>query len=182
MQTITLPDIAIPDQTIDTPQGKLIYPGWSLPSRMMVVDPVEIQSVIKAARDAASVAYSAYQVQFPVGAAVIMADDPDAQIFQAGNSENSVLNAGICAERAAINFAVGQGFRRIKLIAVSTAHRAKDDMTLRSLCGLCRQTVREFADDNTIIIVDHDAPGELANILDINRLLPYGYHYTPIAP
>jgi cytidine deaminase len=181
MQTITLPEINLPDQTVETPQGKLIYPGWQVPARMMVIDPVEIQSLIKAAREAASVAYSAYSVQFPVGAALVMADDPDQRIFASGNSENSVLNSGICAERAALNYAAGQGFNRLRIIVVSTAHRDKADITLRSPCGLCRQTIREFADDNTIIVIDHDMPGVLANILDINRLLPYGYHYTPMA-
>lgn len=180
MQTITLPEITVADQVIDTPQGQLMYPGWHVPSRMFVIDPVEVQTLIKAARESAEHAYSAYNVQFPVGCALIMADDPDNQIFQSGNSENSVLNAGVCAERATLHYAAGQGFRKVRIMALSTAHREKDDITLRSPCGLCRQTIREFADDNTIIIIDHDQAGKLGNILDINRLLPYGYHYTPV--
>lgn len=180
MQTITLPEINIADETIETPHGTLVYPGWQVPSRMFVIDPVEVQQLIKAARDAAEQAYSAYNVQFPVGCAVIMADDPDQTIFQSGNSENSVLNAGVCAERATLHYAAGQGFRTIRIMALSTAHRDKADLTLRSPCGLCRQTIREFANDGTIIIIDHDQPGMLGNVLDINRLLPYGYHYAPM--
>jgi cytidine deaminase len=181
MQTITLPTVTVPEQIVETAHGKLIYPGLDIPSRMLVVDTAEIQALIKAARNAADHAYSAYQVQFPVGAALIMRDDPDGQIFASGNSENSVLNAGVCAERAALSYAAGQGFRLIKAIAVSTAHRHESDVTLRSPCGLCRQAIREFANDDTVIAIDYDSPGVLANIFDINRVLPYGYHYTPVA-
>ncbi|HEY1095749.1 MAG TPA: cytidine deaminase [Alphaproteobacteria bacterium] len=180
MQTMTLPALSIPAKAVETPLGKLIYPGIDQPERMLIVDPAEIQSLVKAARQAAELAYSAYDVQFPVGAALIMRDDPDGLIFSAGNSENSVLNAGICAERAAIAYAIGQGFRQIKMIVVSTANREKDDIALRAPCGLCRQAIREFADDNTVIIVDHESDGILGEILDINRLFPYGYHYTPV--
>ena len=180
MQTITLPALDIPAQTVQTSQGALIYPGLAVPARMLIVDPAEIQMLIKRAREAAEQSYSAYDVQFPVGAAVIMRDDPDQQVFSSGNSENSVLNGGICAERAVLNYVAGQGFRHLRIMALSTAHRDKDDITLRSPCGLCRQIIREFADNDTIIAIDHESPGVLANILDINRLLPYGYHYTPI--
>lgn len=177
MQTITLPAVSIPSQTVTTPLGLLRYPGLDVPERMLLVDPTEIKKLIEAARDAADMAYSAYKVQFPVGAALIMADDPEQQIFAAANNENSVLNAGICAERAVINYVTGQGFRRIKTIVISTAHREKADITLRAPCGLCRQTISEFADDNTVIIVDHDSAGVLGDVLDIHRLLPYRYHY-----
>ena len=181
MQTITMPEIVVPERVVETPQGKLVYPGWEVPARMLVIDPTEVQALLKAARDAATLAYSAYNVQFPVGSALIMADDPTGEIFQSGNSENSILNGGMCAERAALHFAAGQGFRRLRILAVSTAHREKSDITLRAPCGLCRQAIREFADDDTIILIDHDIPGILANVLDINRLFPYGYHYMPLA-
>lgn len=177
MQTVTLPAITWPAQKTTTPQGDLIYPGLDLPARMMLVDPAEIAQLVKEARRAAEQAYSAYDTQFPVGAALIMRDDPDERIFSASNSENSVLNAGICAERAAIHFAVGQGFRQIKIIVISTANREQAEIALRSPCGLCCQTIREFADDNTVIVIDYEADGVLGEILDINRLLPYGYRY-----
>lgn len=177
MQTVTLPALEIPAQRTETSHGALLYPGVDLPARMMLVDPAEIAQLVTEARRAAEQAYSTYETQFPVGAALIMRDDPEGRIFSAANSENAVLNAGICAERAAIHFAVGQGFRLIKTIVISTANREQADIALRSPCGLCRQTMREFSDDNTVIIVDYEADGVLGEILDINRLLPYGYRY-----
>jgi cytidine deaminase len=181
MQTITLPALEIPPQKTETTHGTLIYPGLDVPARMMLIDPSEIAQLVKEARRAAEQAYSAYKTQFPVGAALIMRDDPELRIFSASNSENSVLNAGVCAERAAIHFAVGQGFREIKIIVISTANREQADIALRSPCGLCRQTIREFADDNTVIIIDYEADGVLGEILDINRLLPYGYRYQTVS-
>jgi cytidine deaminase len=103
-----------------------------------------------------------------------MADDPSGQIFTASNTENGVLNAGTCAERAALHYAVGQGFRKLKLIAVSTP-RLADAINFRSPCGLCRQTISEFADSNTLIIIDKDIAGDACDIVDIDRLLPYRY-------
>lgn len=174
MQTLTLPEIVIDDHITETPLGRIIVPGFSIPARMMVIEPQLIKEMIEQARNAADLGYSGYAVKFPVGAAVIMADDPEQKIYTAANCENSVLNSGICAERALLHYVVAQGFRRIKYLAVSTPHRDKD-ITLRSPCGLCRQTIAEFADEKTVVIIDRQQQGALADIVDIDRLLPYRY-------
>jgi cytidine deaminase len=151
-----------------------MIPGFFVPAKTMSVDWPQIESLRQAARAAAANAYSPYGVQFAVGCALIMADDPSRQIFTGSNSENGVLNAGICAERAALHYAVGQGFRQLKLIAISTP-RLGDAINFRSPCGLCRQTMAEFADANTLFIIDTNATGQLCDLLDIDRLLPHRY-------
>jgi cytidine deaminase len=175
MQTLRLPAIDIADHVTETPLGRLVVPGLSLPERMVVIEPAVIQEMIVQARLAADLGYnSGFAVQFPVGAAVVMADDVTQKIYTAANCENAVLNSGMCAERALLHYVVAQGFRCIKYIVVSTPNRAKD-ISLRSPCGLCRQTIAEFADDKTLVIIDHQEEGKLADIVDIDRLLPYRY-------
>lgn len=175
MQTITLPEINIPATVTETPHGKMTVPGLHIPARMAVIDPALIKKLIGAARLATENAYNNYgTVKFPVGAACVMADDGEQEIFTAANSENAVLNAGICAERALLHYVVAKGFRRIKYLAVTTPHNTKD-ISLRSPCGLCRQTIAEFADENTLIILDHASSSNLCDIIDIARLLPYQY-------
>jgi len=175
MQSLVLPEINIPDHVTTTPLGTITVPGVSIPERMVMIEPALVKQLIDAARLATETAYNNFPgTYFPVGAACIMADDGEQEIFSAANCENGVLNAGVCAERALLHYVVSKGFRRIKYIAVTTPHREKA-LSLRSPCGLCRQTISEFADDNTLIIIDHQAPGVLADIVDINRLLPYRY-------
>jgi cytidine deaminase len=175
MQSITLPAIHIPDHVTETKLGRVVVPGVTVPDRMVVIDPAQIKKLIDAARLATETAYNNVpSIKFPVGAAVIMADDADGEIFTAANCENSVLNAGICAERALLHYVVAKGFRRIKYLAVTTPNRKKD-INLRSPCGLCRQTIAEFADDNTLVFIDHDETGTLADVVDMARLLPYAY-------
>lgn len=177
MQTITLPAIDLPASVTKTPFGTLTVPGLTIPARMAVIDPVLIKKMIEAARLATETAYNNVPaVKFPVGAAVIMADDGEEEIFTAANSENAVLNAGICAERALLHYVVSKGFRRIKYLVVTTPNRDKD-ISLRSPCGLCRQTIAEFADENTLIIIDHQQPDTLGDIVDIARLLPWQYKF-----
>ncbi len=176
MQTISLPEILIPDHVTETPVGQLVVPGLKIPARMAVVEPETIKKLIDAARLATESAYHNYSTKpFPVGAAVIMADDGEKEIFSAANSECGVLNAGICAERALLHYVAAKGFRRIQYLAVSTPNKDKD-ISGRSPCGLCRQTISEFSDENTLVFLDRGKNG-LADVVDLARLLPFGYRF-----
>jgi cytidine deaminase len=181
LQTLTLPQIHVADTVTETTLGRLRIPGFTIPERMVVIDPSMIQSLCIKARQAADLAYHNYTTNpYRVGAACIMADDPEEHIFTGANCETAILNAGICAERALLHYVVAQGFRTIKYLCVSTPHRMKEDITLRSPCGLCRQAISEFSDDRTLIIIDHQQDGVLADIVDINRLLPYRYQFETV--
>ena len=176
MQTILLPELNVPDHVTETPLGTLRVPGLSVPERMVVVEPQLMRQVIDAARLATETAYhNVPSPPFHVGAACIMEDDGEGEIFSAANCELPVINSGICAERALLHYVVAKGFRRIKYLAVSTPNRNRDDVTLRSPCGLCRQTIAEFCDVDSLILIDHQKDGVLCDVVDAARLLPWGY-------
>jgi cytidine deaminase len=92
-------------------------------------------------------AYAPYS-DFHVGAAVRARDG---RIFEGVNVENASYPLGICAERAAIARAVGEGCRPgdLEEIAITA-----------SPCGWCRQWLHEFGLDR---VTFKDAEGEVVS-------------------
>jgi cytidine deaminase len=88
------------------------------------------------ARDRAYAPYSNYQV----GAAVLA---PGGAIFAGCNVENASYGLALCAERSAIAHLIAAGHTRATAVAVVTAGPEPGRP-----CGLCRQTLSEFADDD----------------------------------
>ncbi len=88
------------------------------------------------ARDRAYAPYSNYRV----GAAVLA---PDGAIFAGCNVENASYGLALCAERSAVAHLIAAGSTRIAAIAIVTAGPEPGRP-----CGLCRQTLSEFADDD----------------------------------
>jgi cytidine deaminase len=105
------------------------------------------QPLIAAARAARANAYAPYS-KFPVGAALLM---EDGSIHAAANVENCIPALAICAERVAVAKAVGTGLRHPQALAVLT----DTDPPARP-CGLCRQTLVEFARDMPILVCNAD--------------------------
>jgi cytidine deaminase len=103
--------------------------------------------LVSAARAALARAYAPYS-DFQVGAAVL---GESGTIYSGANVENASYPVGICAERVAIGTAVSAGERRIEAVAIVTD---TDDPVCP--CGMCRQTIREFADDLPIILSTRD--------------------------
>jgi cytidine deaminase len=123
----------------------------------MVTDKQQ-KALVKAACQAQELAYAPYS-KYKVGAAVLT---EDGRIITGVNVENAVYGLTICAERAAVFTAVGQGVRKILAIANCTANAG-------SPCGACRQVLSEFASD--ILILMSDRKGDVrANKL--HTLLP----------
>lgn len=109
---------------------------------------VDWTELITAARDAREHSYSPYS-QFQVGAAVLL---DDGSISAGTNVENRTYGLTLCAERVAIGAAVARGAGRAQAIAVVT-----DTSPPASPCGLCLQTMAEFADqDLPILLVNLD--------------------------
>jgi cytidine deaminase len=53
----------------------------------------------------------------------------------------------------------------------------------RSPCGVCRQAIREFTDqdvsvDEALILIDTKDPDILCEVMDIPRLLPHGFTFA----
>lgn len=109
-------------------------------------------------------AYAPYS-KFKVGAVLV---DENRNETSGANIENGSYGLSNCAERSAIFAAASKGMRKIKLIAV-----VADTTGPVSPCGACRQVIKEFADDDTIIIL-----GNLKRdykLMTMEELLPYGF-------
>ena len=102
------------------------------------MDSIDWEPLIAAATAARARAYAPYS-RFQVGAALRM---EDGSVHAAANVENGIPSLAICAERNAMAAAASAGLRRPQAVVVVA------DMTPpASPCGLCRQTLAEFARD-----------------------------------
>lgn len=179
--TLTLPAIEVAASTTQTGAGRIVLPGCAIPAKKIAIDPEKIQRLVLAARAAAGNAYAPYS-RFRVGSAIIMADDPEETIYPGANIENSSYGVTCCAERSALFHCAALGFRRLKYLAVSCLEALDSALAERSPCGICRQAIKEFtqqdiAADEALIFIDSGDPDTLCEIFDIERLLPYGFNF-----
>ncbi|MCB1085892.1 MAG: cytidine deaminase [Verrucomicrobiae bacterium] len=158
-----------------------MIPGRTIPEKTIPIRPSLIADLTLSARAAATRAHAPYS-GFSVGAALVMSDDPEGRQFAGCNVENASYGATICAERNAIHSAAAAGFRRIGVLVVSTTLTLEGPIEERSPCGVCRQVIREFADERTLIVIDSGVPGVLGEVVDIDRLLPWGFVLDGEAP
>lgn len=105
---------------------------------------VILDELFVAAKSAQAKAYAPYS-RFKVGAAITT---PEGEVFAGCNVENAAYPAGTCAEAGAIAAMVVAGRTRISAILV-----IGDGPDLVTPCGACRQRIREFADQDTPIII-----------------------------
>ncbi len=120
------------------------------------------KDLINRAIKAKKMAYVPYS-GFHVGAAILTEDD---EIYDGCNIEIASYSPTICAERTAIFKAVSEGHMKIKAIAVV------GDADHTYPCGVCRQVIREFGKDATVIIANsEDDYREYA----LDQLLPHSF-------
>lgn len=95
------------------------------------------------AKDAMEKAYSPYS-GYKVGAALLC---KDGSVYTGCNVENASFSATNCAERTAFFKAVSEGKKEFSAIAICGG---KDGVIegLFPPCGVCRQVMREFCDDD----------------------------------
>jgi cytidine deaminase len=179
---LILPALAVPDNLINTSAGAIRVPGTQIPEKRVTLDAGFLMELLGAARAAAATAHAPHS-HFHVGAAVVMADDPSGTIHRGANVENSSYGVTVCGERNAVFAAVSKGFRRIKYLAVSTVDSLDAPLCERSPCGVCRQAIREFTDqdvslDEALILIDTGEDDVLCDVMDIARLLPHGFTFA----
>lgn len=122
------------------------------------------EELINKAYEAMEKAYAPYS-RFLVGAALIT---EEGKIFTGCNIENASYGVAICAERTAIAKAVSEGYTKIKKIAVvASTHEATYP------CGICRQVLSEFMDNNGIILTSDEKKG--IQEYSLEELLPYSF-------
>jgi cytidine deaminase len=95
----------------------------------------------RAVRDRAHAPYS----HFHVGAALL---DEQGRIHAGCNVENAAYPQGLCAEAGALAQLVAAGGKHVKAVVV-----VGEGARLTTPCGGCRQKLREFATDDTPVIV-----------------------------
>jgi cytidine deaminase len=136
------------------------------------VDQDMAQRLVLAAQTAAQKAYCPYS-SFHVGAALIMADDPNTTIYTGCNVENASFGATICGERNAIATAINDGHRRIGMLAIACPDNSHDTLHLRTPCGICRQVIGEFAGDDLILLLSR--PEGDVDVITFGQLFPHGF-------
>ncbi|MDR7870170.1 MAG: cytidine deaminase [Tissierellaceae bacterium] len=104
------------------------------------------KKLIKMALEAQNKAYVPYS-NFHVGAAVLM---DDGKAYSGCNIEIASYSPTLCAERTAIFKAISEGSKKIEAIAVV------GDNNPTYPCGVCRQVIREFGKDATVIIANSE--------------------------
>ena len=107
------------------------------------MSPEQLIELAKEAMTHAYVPYSGYKV----GAALLCADGT---VYLGCNIENAAYGPTNCAERTAFFKAVYDGHRSFTAIAVVGG---KDGVITGSFppCGVCRQVMREFVEDDFLI-------------------------------
>ena len=125
----------------------------------------ELMKLALQAREAAYAPHSGYAV----GAALLGADG---KVFLGCNVENSSYSATCCAERTAFCKAVSEGVTTFSAIAVAGGKKGSTPDTFFMPCGICRQVMREFCEDDFVILV---TDGAEMRRWTLKELLPDGF-------
>lgn len=133
----------------------------------MTKAPIDWEPLIQAAEAARGRSYSPYS-HYAVGAALLM---EDGSIQAAANVENSIPALSICAERNAVSKAVNSGLMHPIALAVAT-----ESSPPARPCGLCRQTLAEFAEDLPVVMVNPAGEREETTLAE---LFPAPFRLAP---
>jgi cytidine deaminase len=131
------------------------------------IPPAVLDGLVARATEARTRAYAPYS-RYLVGAAIAT---KDGRVYAGCNVENSTFGASICAERNAVVQMVAAGDRQIAAVAVVTGDEGA------SPCGICRQVLAEFADDDVpVVMVGLEAEGgEAGRVVRLGDLLPFAF-------
>jgi len=127
------------------------------------MDYKELYNMAAAARENAYAPFS----KFKVGAALLT---ESGKVYIGVNVENSSFGATICAERTAFVKAVSEGERKFKAIAISSSEGGAWP------CGICRQFMREFCNDDFVIITGASEDELVTHTM--SEILPVGFKIT----
>ena len=108
----------------------------------------EDEALYQLALEARKKAYTPYS-HYQVGAALLTADG---RVYTGCNIENATYTPTICAERTAYFKAVSEGQRDFVKIAIAGG-REGEVSDFCSPCGVCRQVMAEFCDEDFILVL-----------------------------
>ena len=126
----------------------------------------ELYDLALKAREQAYCPYS----RFATGAALL---GESGRIYLGCNVENGAFGPTNCAERTAVFKAVSEGERRFKAIAVCGAPEGQLPDKLCAPCGVCRQVLSEFVQDDFKVIMYDEEKGVKA--YPFKKILPFRF-------
>ena len=129
------------------------------------------QDLIERAFQVRKKAYSPYS-NFKVGAALLC---KNGNVYEGCNIENGAFSPTICAERVAFVEAIKNGEREFEAVAIVTGPKDANVYAMGSPCGVCRQFMSEFCnDDFKIIMTKIKSNGELIDSKEftMDEILP----------
>jgi len=131
---------------------------------MQTLAPDVMQRLLAASQAARALSHSPYS-HYAVGAAVL---DEHGAVHAGCNIENAAYPQGWCAEATALGAMVMAGGKRAKAVLVTGP--GPDVITP---CGGCRQKLREFGDDDLLVIAAD--PTGVQQSWTLGQLLPASF-------
>lgn len=115
-------------------------------------------------------AYVPYS-NFAVGAILVTKDDT---IFKGCNIENASYGLSNCAEKTAFFKAISEGYKDFSKIVIVGGFKDRTITDYAFPCGMCRQIMTEFCNEDFIVIVAKNENDFLE--FKLKDLLPYGFN------
>lgn len=129
---------------------------------------MENKELLALAVEAMKKSYSPYS-KCKVGTALLC---ENGKVYTGTNIENASFSPTVCAERVAFFKAISEGEKSFSKIAVVGGKNGVIN-GIFAPCGVCRQVMREFCDDNfQIILGKSDTEFSVATL---KELLPYSF-------
>jgi cytidine deaminase len=139
-------------------------PAPNVPDTMQELAHHDLQRLLTASLEARSHSYSPYS-HYAVGAAVL---DEWGAVHAGCNVENAAYPQSWCAEATALGAMLMAGGKRAKAVLVSGP--GPDIITP---CGGCRQKLREFGDEDLLVIAAD--PSGIKHTWTLGQLLPASF-------
>lgn len=132
------------------------------------------EQLIVQAFEAREYAYCKYS-DFAVGAALLA---ENGTVYTGCNVENKAFGPSNCAERTAFFKAVSEGVRKFTAIAIVGGERSlvEGKVGLCTPCGVCRQVMSEFCQEDFQIILATDR--NHYEVHSLGELLPLGFSFV----
>lgn len=127
------------------------------------------EELIRQALMAREYSYSPYS-HYQVGAALLC---KDGSIYTGCNIENSAFGPTNCAERTAIFKAVSEGKQEFEAIAIVGGRQGEPIEAYAYPCGVCRQVMAEFGQEDFQIIVAKSE--EEYESYPLHKILPFQF-------
>lgn len=123
----------------------------------------DLKDLIKQTIENKKYSYSPYS-HFRVSALVVT---KTGEIYKGVNIENAAYPATICAERSALTSAISDGHLDIDTIIITA------DANDTSPCGVCRQFMAEFLDEDSKIVLANSVDDY--KVYTIDEILPLSF-------